>query len=31
MEVEIAEEIDDHLDDDDFWEDDLEPEAEVCF
>lgn len=26
----LAEELEEHLDDDDFWEDDFEPEAEVC-
>lgn len=26
----LAEEFEEHLDDDDFWEDDFEPEAEVC-
>lgn len=35
IEGELAEELEEHLDDDDFWEDDFESEAEVspycCF
>jgi uncharacterized protein YciI len=30
IEDDLAEELEEHLDDDDFWEDDFEPEAEVC-
>lgn len=29
IEDDLAEELGEHLDDDDFWEDDFEPEAEV--